>query len=728
MIFRLIGLGAICILTLLFTSEQAATTRAQQPSSSEYVVVQFGGGAGKATAQANAEDGASLAQRGFVTVAVPAGRTRESFIAELRAQAGLLSVVADASVFAAYVPDDPLYTTFQQSYLSTIGANAAWDLATGNGGIVVAVLDTGIDTTHSEFQGRLWENTADAPNDGIDNDGNGCIDDRYGCRFINTTPERISACGYSAGPPRGEIKDDHGKAGSAQHSHGTLVSGVLGAAGDNGKGVAGMAWNVRIMTVKVLDCGLPSHGGSPGGDMSNIAEGIDYARRMGANVINLSLASRPGDASADLPSLRAAIQAAQDAGIIIVAAAGNHTASGTIVSPGYPAAYTQFPAVVGVGAANNLAGNTWETYSNYGPGVDFAAPGRDIAGPTRSDLGVSTYGSDRGTSFATPLVAGMFALMMSRNDRLAITDYIQIATATVTAPVEASHGGNWAGAGIINAGLAVARVPMTITGAALHDWKDVPAATPIRATIDGQECAAAVTVAVGVFARYALRVRSESELAGCGAPGKIVKVTIGGLPTNMEFPWAGRNGDLAFANRDITSATPPPGGIVVQPMATGWNYLARLDPGGALPDALDYLPNPWEEVAVWRATTAAYEHFAEDVPAYANSLSGIALYETFWVRTTAGNAASLNPNPAAREINLVRGWNGFVYTGASKSVADALSTLGTKYTMVMQYDNTARKWLTYLPGQARYLNNFGGLLKLRVYWIFVTEPVSLAMD
>ncbi len=691
------------------------------------MVVQY---AGAATARAASADAAlpTLAEQGFATLAVPEGTSRDAYLATLAANPAILSAQADAPVYAAYIPDDPLYSTYQQGYLSSIGANVAWDFATGNGEIIVAVLDTGIDFTHPDFENRLWVNTAEVAADGVDNDGNGCIDDINGCRFMNMTPERMNTCGYSAGSPRGLVRDDHGKPGSGQHSHGTLVSGVLAAAGNNDKGVTGMAWNARIMTVKVLDCGLASNGGSPGGDMSNIAEGIDYARQMGAHIINLSLASRPGNSSADLPALRAAIESAQAAGIIIVAAAGNHTASDSNVAPGFPAAYTQYPAVVGVGASNASAGNTWETYSNWGPGVDLAAPGRDIAGPTRTDIGGSSYGADRGTSFAAPLVSGMFALMMSRNERLTVSEYLQLATSTATPAPPAPHGGNWAGAGIINAGAALARVPMLITGAPLHDWIDVPAGTQVRATINGVECGATTSTVTSLQSRYSIRVKPHAEMPGCGEPGDMVTLTIGGLPATTEFEWAGRNGDLAFVNREITTVSPPPGGIVVQPLGTGWNLVAQYDTGGDLPGALSAFPRPWTEVAAWDPDTETYQHYASEAPEYVNSMTSVERYDVFWVRTEASNHASLNPNPGEREITLQTGWNPFVYTGTAKSVPVALSGIAGKYTSVMQFNNATREWSANFPSQPRYLNDFGGLLKLQVYWIYVTEPVTLVMN
>ena len=154
-------------------------------------------------------------------------------------------------------PSDTLYEEHQSPYLVPLGAEAAWDLATGSQTVVVAVLDTGVDVNHPEFAGRLWTNTREIPGNGLDDDANGCVDDINGCRFLNLTQERATACGYNTNEPNGLVMDDHGKSGSVHHSHGTIVAGILGAGGDNGLGVTGVAWDVRIMVVKVLDCGVP---------------------------------------------------------------------------------------------------------------------------------------------------------------------------------------------------------------------------------------------------------------------------------------------------------------------------------------------------------------------------------------------------------------------------------------------------------------------------------------
>jgi len=558
------------------------------------------------------------------------------------------------------------------------------------------------------------------------------VNDRFGCRFINYDKDRERDCGYTSSDRTGDVMDDHGKPGAASHSHGTMVGGIVGAAGNNGVGISGVAWNVKLMIVKVLDCGTLAHGGLPSGDMFNVAEGIRYAQRMGANIINLSLASQAGDQKGDIPALRDAVQAAQSAGIIIVAAAGNYGSNTTQPGPGYPAAYTQYANVVAVGSSDNLNGNTWASYSAYGPALDFAAPGNSIASTTRRDLG--SYGKDKGTSYSTPLVTGMFALMMSRDSGLTPADYIQIAAAAATPAAAAPHGQNWAGAGIINIGAAVARVPMAITGNPMHDWKDRPPGTEVRATIDGFDCGTAIAFGFGPVTRFALRVKSAAETTGCGAPGKTVQILLAGTPAAPTFTWGGPNVDLSIVNKEVSTVSPPPGAIVVQPLGRSWSNIAHLDAAGPLPGALSYLPNNWTGAMKWDPEAPGddapgqYLISARGTPAYVGGWTTIQTYDAMWVDAAAANVASLNPSPApGRVVQLQKGWNNIVYTGASRSMSDALSDIAGKFSQVMQYDNASGTWLSYVSGRPRYLNDFAGLLKLQVYWILMTQPGTLTM-
>jgi len=706
-----------------------------------YVEVQVDTGV---TIEALTADGSmpTLEQMGYRVLPVPKGMTAEEYTAQLEGQPGILQAHPSVKVHAAVIPNDQAYSqagTNQAQYLTQIGAPEAWDLTTGSPTIPIAVLDSGTDLSHPDLSGRLWENPVDNRSDGIDRDNNGCVNDRYGCRFVTLTGQNASQCGYTTTNPVNAIFDDFGTSPNDLGSHGTIVAGIIAAAGNNSQGVAGVAWNGRIMTVKVLDC-------VGKGELPDVARGIEYAVRSGARIINISVASDQVDIGTVSISLRAALQMAQNAGVLVVAAAGN---TGNTSQPGtrYPAAYDDFPNLVAVGASNNLNGNTWASYSSYGPAIDFAAPGNKIVSTARSDIlplypyavvGDPSFGFSGGTSFAAPLVSGMFALMMARNSRLPVTELIQIARETATPPEPAPHGQNWAGAGIINIGAAVARVPMTIDGTPLHDWRDVPAGTTLEAVIEGVSCGSSLTTSFGLIARFSLRVATNAERAGCGQPGKTVQVFIGGAPAVPTIPWGERNADLGLREVEISSVSPPPGSLVVQALNGSWANIAHLEPSGTLPGAVASLPTPWNSIYKWDplketlSNPGAYLRFFRGVPAYANDYPVIAQYDAFWVDAPAQNVATPNPNPQpGRAIELKKGWNNFTYTGKSRSVADALKSVGGKWEQVLLFDNATGQWLSHMPvgpGHPRLLNDFGGLFTLKVYWVLMSEDATLVME
>ena len=736
---RWLSLLALCIFISLFASALETVAAAPGDVPDDYVVVKFAGGARESLRKGGQPP--TLAEQGFQRLAVPKGKSRDQFLAELRALPAVESAEADGKVYAADLPNDPYYAlglgVTQAQYLGPIHAPEAWDIETGNNTIIVAVLDTGLDLGHPEFAGHIWENPNDSFTDGIDHDGNGCINDRYGCRFVNLTASRAAICGYSnatgtGNSPTGNVRDDHGSGPSHVGSHGTLAAGIIGASGNNLIGIAGIAWNVRIMPIKVLDCGTGNQG-QPQGDVSNVAQAVEYARKMGANIISLSLATKT-----DQADLRAAVKSAQDAGVIIVAAAGNY---GQDANPavGYPAAYTDLPNVIAVGASDNLNGNTWARYSAYGPAIDFAAPGNHIVSTARSNIGLSSpyadTGNEGGTSFSTPIVSGMFALMMMRNSKLGAAEYIQIARDAATPAEPAPHGGNWAGAGIIDIGRAVARVPMQVSGIALKDWRDVPNGTDVRATVDGVDCGNTKVTKFGPVSPYTIRVRSAAEQPGCGAPGKVVQFSVDALAAVPKIAWGAKNVDLGLLGREISSVSPSPGAVVVQTLNGGWSNVAQFDPAGALPAATSSIPAPWTALYAWDPlkpqleTVGAYRRFVRGAPAFVNDLAIIEQYQPFWINAPASNPGSPNPNPpAGRILNLRAGWNNFVYTGTSKAVADALSEVVGKYSEVAQFDNATSVWLIHAPNQPRYLNDFGGLFKLKVYWVYMTAPGSITMN
>jgi subtilisin family serine protease len=294
-------------------------------------------------------------------------------------------VEPDFQVHALLAPDDFRYADGSLWGLNNVGqlggvsdadidAPEAWDVQSTAPNIIVAVIDTGVRYTHEDLAANMWVNPGETPGNGIDDDGDGFVDDVHGINTINNS---------------GDPNDDHG--------HGTHVSGTLGAVGNNSVGVVGIAWNVQLMACKFLD---PSGNGF----ISDAIRCIDYARSKGAKVINTSW----GSATFNSTALHDAIESARQAGIILVAAAGN-AADNDDVNPLYPASY-DLDNIISVAATTRT--DDLAFFSNYGAtSVDLGAPGAAIFSCWNGSD--SDYRYFDGTSMATPHVAGACALLMA---------------------------------------------------------------------------------------------------------------------------------------------------------------------------------------------------------------------------------------------------------------------------------------------------------------------------
>jgi subtilisin family serine protease len=305
--------------------------------------------------------------------ALSLARARELLADEPAADA----VQLDLRLHPMDVPDDPLYGT--QWALPTIGAPAGWDAATTGAPVTVAVIDTGIDTTHPDLSGRLWTNPGEIPGNNVDDDGNGLKDDVHGWNFADDNAQLYSA--------------------ADNETHGTHVAGTIAAQRDNGLGVAGVADNARIMALKFLKPG--------GGYTSDAMRAIDYAVAKGARVINASW----GGSDYSQP-LCDTIQLAGDAGVLFVAAAGNDGADNDVTGS-WPA---NCPAPTLISVAATTSGDGLATFSNRGAvNVDLGAPGDTI----RSTMPGNSYGYKSGTSMAAPHVSGVAAVLLGEEPGLA---------------------------------------------------------------------------------------------------------------------------------------------------------------------------------------------------------------------------------------------------------------------------------------------------------------------
>ena len=251
-----------------------------------------------------------------------------------------------------------------------IDAQGAWEIGTGDwNGPLIAVIDTGVDYRHEDLSANIWKNKGEIPADGIDNDGNGVIDDVYG---------------YNADENNGDPMDVHG--------HGTHCAGTIAAVGDNGKGVVGVNWKANLLPIRVFN-----RNGT--GNAASIIRGVLYANQMGADITNNSWTSALHN-----QAIEDAFAAAPEA--IHIAAAGNNSYN-TDRRPLYPMGF-ELPNVVSVGATDH--NDTRAEFSNYGPQtVDVTAPGKNIY----STAPGNDYQFMSGTSMATPHVTGLVALLKS---------------------------------------------------------------------------------------------------------------------------------------------------------------------------------------------------------------------------------------------------------------------------------------------------------------------------
>ena len=271
------------------------------------------------------------------------------------------------------VPNDPMYSS--QWGLTKIQADKAWDITTGRQDIIIAVIDTGVDYNHPDLAANIWKNPREIPNNGIDDDKNGLVDDYYGYDFFNGKADPM---------------DDNG--------HGTHVAGIIGAVGNNGIGIAGVNWNVKILPLKFM-------GADGTGDILSAVAAISYARQMGASIITCSWGGK-GHSQALADAIR-------QTNALFVVAAGNEGTNNDVTAF-YPAnfGYNNVIAVTSIDTSDQLGSS-----ANYGQRtVNVAAPGVGIL--STHPVNKNSYVQKSGTSMATPFVSGIAGLMLSTNSRL----------------------------------------------------------------------------------------------------------------------------------------------------------------------------------------------------------------------------------------------------------------------------------------------------------------------
>jgi subtilisin family serine protease len=378
----------ICSIALIFLFS-AQMVFAEKYAKDELLVKYKNGTASAAAFSTNAIIGASILEEfpelKWQRVKLPAYLSVEQAI--LRYQS-FLEVEAVQPNFYYNLAVNPNDTQFSSLYgMQKISAPTAWDTTTGSSETVVAVIDTGIKYTHEDLAANMWTNPGEINGNGIDDDGNGFVDDYYGYDFFFNDSDPL---------------DEYG--------HGTHVAGTIGAVGNNAKGVVGVNWNVRLMAIKIYDSS------GFGTTSTMLINAYNYVRMMKNRGVNIRVSNNSysgcDEACGYDQATKDALEALGNAGVLQVFAAGNN-ALNVDTQPVYPGSYN-LPSILTVAASDssdNKAG-----FSNFGiKNVDVAAPGFGILSTIQT---APNYGNMSGTSMASPHVVGAAALLSSHNPNL----------------------------------------------------------------------------------------------------------------------------------------------------------------------------------------------------------------------------------------------------------------------------------------------------------------------
>ncbi|MFM1902830.1 MAG: hypothetical protein RLZZ440_730, partial [Planctomycetota bacterium] len=365
---------------------------------------------------------------GFYSLATPgSGVDQVSFWAG--DAPGIVYVEPDFVLTPTIVPDDPSFSqlwglsnTGQSGGVADadIDAPEAWSITTGSRSVVIAVIDSGVDVNHPDLAANIWRNPGEIAGNGVDDDGNGFIDDISGWDFVSNdnTPQ-----------------DGNG--------HGTHVAGTIGAVGDDGRGVVGVNWQVSILPLKFLD-------DSGSGSTAAAIAAVNYATALRNAGINVVASNNSWGGGGYSTSLQTAISRHNDAGIMFIAAAGNESTNNDAI-PSYPANY-DLPNVISVAALDRS--DRLASFSNYGrTSVDLGAPGVSIYSTTPGN-GYSTYS---GTSMAAPHVTGVVGLLAAANPQATVAE-IRAAILETVVPVAALGSGKTVTGGRLNAAAALERI------------------------------------------------------------------------------------------------------------------------------------------------------------------------------------------------------------------------------------------------------------------------------
>ena len=354
-----------------------------------------------------------------------------------------------AQELASRYPNDTYFRFYQRDSLMAIGALDAWGISRGGSDVVIAVVGTGVHLAHPDLASKLWRNPGEIAGNGLDDDGNGYVDDVVGWSFPDSSgnPQDI---------PRGR---------------GTMMAGIAAAATNNEEGIAGASWGARIMPLKTLVLHSSEGGDKFVGTVGHMVEAVCYAANNGARVILFGgYLQNPSHVAEEVERLRQAVDYAHLQGAVVVAPAGDCALPQPFCPPEeygenppiFPAAFRH---VIGVQA--HSAHRTVRAEASSGPWVDITGPGGDFMATSVEPL-YSHVRQQRATSdFAAALVAGVLAVMRSINPDLSPYQLEQALCASADRPrgvdFEMSNTGQlrndqW-GCGVVNFERAVRSIP-----------------------------------------------------------------------------------------------------------------------------------------------------------------------------------------------------------------------------------------------------------------------------